>query len=168
MAGGECVVEGRRAFRLDRDEANAALIPGGDAADQPAPSRRDEQRVDLGCIGLDLAADRPLPEQGFGLVISVDLERAIALGKILAGAQRIGVKRPLDDQFGAVAADAVELRRRGNLRHKDRRTNAEPHRGISNRGAVVAARCRHNPGRWRRAGEEARESAARLEGAGVL
>src|SRR5207237_10338443 len=97
-----CVVEGRRAFRLDRDEANAALIPGGDAADQPAPSRRDEQRVDLGCIGLDLAANRPLSEQGFGLVISVDLEGAAALGKILAGAQRLGLSRPLADQFAPV------------------------------------------------------------------
>jgi len=66
MAGGECVVEGRRALRLDRDEANAALIPGGDAADQPAPSRGNEQRVDLGCVGLDLAATVPCPSRVSG------------------------------------------------------------------------------------------------------
>ena len=56
----------RRKFRLDREDANAAGIPRGNAADQPAAPYCDEQGVDLWRIFLDLEPDRPLANHCLG------------------------------------------------------------------------------------------------------
>jgi hypothetical protein len=91
-------VQGRRQFRLDRDDADTAGIPGCNAADQPAAAYRDEERVDLRCIVFYLAPDRALADHGFGLVVCMSGERAGAGDKILAGRQRIRVAVAGDDK----------------------------------------------------------------------
>ena len=63
----------------------------------------------------------------------------------LAGGQRLGVDLAADGQLGAVAADARDLGRRGDLGDEDARLASEPHGGVGHGGAVVAARCRGDP-----------------------
>ena len=109
------------------DDADAAGVPGGDAADQPAAADRHQQRVDLRRVGLDLEPDRALAEQRLRLVVGVHRERAGSRDERLAGGERVGIDLAADHQLGAVAADALELGRRGDLGHEDRRAQAEPH-----------------------------------------
>jgi hypothetical protein len=82
---------------------------------------------------------------------------------ILAGRQRIGVALADHDQLGPEAADAVELCRRGHIRHEDRRFETQPHRGEGDGSAVVAAGRGNDPDCRHFAGQQIGEGAARLE-----
>ena len=73
------------------------------------------------------------------LVEGMNLQGAGRGGEILAGGQRLGVARAADDQFGAVAADALELCRRADLRHEDGGFLPELHGGIGDRCTMIAA-----------------------------
>jgi hypothetical protein len=62
------VVQGRRQFRLDGNDADAAGIPGCNATDQATAAYGDEERVDLRCIVFYLEPNRALSDHGLGLV----------------------------------------------------------------------------------------------------
>ena len=53
-------------------DLDAALVPGGDAADQPAAADRDQQRVEVGRLLLELEADAARAQHGLDLVEGVD------------------------------------------------------------------------------------------------
>ena len=161
-------MQGRRGFRLDRDYADFPGVPGGDAADQPAAADRDQECVDFRQIGLDFQSDGALAEHRLRLVVSVDREGAALSDKLLAGAEGIGINLAPDHEFGAVVADPFELGGRGNAGNEDRRAQPEPLRGIGDGHSVIPAGSGSNPSRWRRAGQEVGEGAARLERAGML
>ena len=106
-AGRQRAPQRRGALRLDGDDPDPAAKPGGDAADQSAAADRDQQRVDVGQIGVDLAADGALPQQRFRLVEGVHGERAALLAEAFAGRQRVGIAVAGDDQVCRVAPDRV-------------------------------------------------------------
>src|SRR5207253_6757357 len=86
----------------------------------------------------------------------------------LAGRERIGIAVALDREVGATVADALQLRRRRDVRHENLGRLAKLHRGIGDRRAMVAARGRDHAGLRYVTGQEIGESAARLERAGML
>src|SRR6185312_12398863 len=86
----------------------------------------------------------------------------------LARLERIGIALAADLELGAVAADLLDLRGRGDHGNENRGAHAELHRRIRDRRAVVAARCRDDARLRQAAREQAVERAARLERSGVL
>ena len=162
------MLQRRRQPGLDADHLDAALVPGGDAADQAAAADRDQQRIEVGRLLLELEADAARAQHGLDLVEGVHGQRA-RLGDIgLARRQRLGVDLAADGQVGAVAADARDLGRRGDLRHEDARLVAEPHGRVGHRRAVIAAGRRGDAGGRHLAQQQIGERPARLEGARVL
>ena len=117
--GGIRFGEGRGRFRLDADDPDASLIPDRDAANQPAAAHRDERRIEVSRLFLQLEADGSLAKQGFALVKGVDRERARLGDPCFAGGERIVIAVAANDELGAVFADAPDLRRRGDARNKD-------------------------------------------------
>ncbi len=98
----------------------------------------------------------------------MDRQRAGARDLGNAGVIGIGVALAADHQIGAIGADARDLGRRRHRRHEDLRRHAAAHRGVGDRGAVVAARRRDHAGRRHRAGQQIGEGTARLERARML
>ena len=115
------------------------MIPGGDAADQPAAADRDKQRIEIARLIFQLLAERALAEKRLGLIEGMHFERAGAGGEFLACGERFGIALAADDQLGALGTDARELRRRGHARHEDRRAYFKLPRRIGDGGAVIAA-----------------------------
>ena len=82
--------------------------------------------------------------------------------------QRVGIALACNHQVGRVAPDAFDLRGRSDAGQEDGGGNAEPHRGIGHRRAMIAAgrrdyaACRDQPG------QQVREGAPRLERARML
>ena len=128
-----------RGLRLDPDHPDLALVPGGDAADQPAAADGNQQGVEIDDLLLELEADRTLTEQRLILIEGMNRERAGLGGPDLAGGQRVGVALATDDELGAVVADALNFRRRRDARHEDLGRNAELHRRVGDRRAMIAA-----------------------------
>jgi hypothetical protein len=153
---------------LDADDVNAAAVPGGDAADQPAAADRDQQRIDLRRIAFDLQPDRALPEQRFRLVERMHWQRTRLRHELFAGRQRIGIAIAGDDQLGSVAADQCNLRRRRHFRQKDRRFYAARLRRIGNRNAMIAAGSGHHTRLADFARQQVGERTTHLERPGVL
>ena len=98
----------------------------------------------------------------------MDRQGAGCRGPVGAGSEGIGDMGAGDDQLGTVVADPLRLRRRGDARHEDRRLLAEPHCGIGDGGAVIAARGGGDPDARDFAHQQVGEGAARLERAGML
>ena len=74
--GGERREQRVRRGRLDADDADATLVPRRNATDQSAAADRDQQRVDVRCLGFELQSDRTLAEQCLGLIVGMDPESA--------------------------------------------------------------------------------------------
>ena len=75
-----------RTFRLDADDLDPALKPGGHAGDEPAAANRDENRVELlepesFEVLLPLERNRPLARDRLDRIVRMDQESA-ALGDI--------------------------------------------------------------------------------------
>ena len=113
----------------------------------PPPPTATSSVSRSGTCSVSSAPTRALPEQGLALVERVHAGRARLRGEGLARRQGVGVPLPHDLQVGAVAADPLDLGRGGDRRHEDLRPNAEAHRRVRHRGAVVAARGRDDAGR---------------------
>src|SRR5205807_673264 len=107
-AGFERVVQRRRAVRFDGDDADAACVPRGDAADEPAAADGDEHRVEIGRLALELETQRPLTEQRLSLIERVDWQGARLGGPPLAGGNRVVVPIAADDEIDAVRTDLVD------------------------------------------------------------
>ena len=140
------MLQRRRQPGLDAHDLDAALVPGGDAADQPAAADGDQQRVDLGRLPLQLEADAALPQHGLDLVEGVHRERAGLRDIRFAGGQGLGVDLAADRQLRAVAADARDLGRRGDLGDEDAGLVAQAHGRVGHGRAVIAAGCGRDPG----------------------
>ena len=160
--------QGRGRFRLDADDPDASLIPGSDAADQPAAAHRDQQRIEVSGLLLELEADGALAEQGFALVKGVDRERARLGDPCFASGERIVIAVAANDELGAVFADAPDLRRRGDARNKDLGGDAELQSGVGDRRPVIAAGGGGDAGFGDVAHQQIGEGAAGLKRAGVL
>jgi hypothetical protein len=90
-------------------------IPGGDTSDQPAAADRNEDGVDIGRLLLEFEAECPLAQDSFVLVERRYRHGAGSLRPCLAGRKRIRVAVALDREVGAVFADALDLRGRGDV-----------------------------------------------------
>ena len=55
------MLQRRRQPGLDADDLDAALVPGGDAADQAAAADRDQQRVEVGRLRSNSRPTLPWP-----------------------------------------------------------------------------------------------------------
>ena len=166
--GRERARERRCAFRLDADDAHAPRVPGCDPTDQPAAADRDEQRVDLRQLPLDLRAERRLSQQRLALVEGVHGQRARLSDIGLARRQRVGVALAGDDQVGAVGADARRASPGAKWTARRWLPGAESHRRVGDGGAVIPARGGDDARRRDGAREQVGERAARLERARVL
>ncbi len=161
-------MQGGRRLGLDRHHAHFSRKPRCDAADQPAPADRHQERVKIGDLIAQLHPDRSLAEQRLDLVESMHGHRATLHPPSFAGDQRVSVPFAADHQIGAVAADAGNLRRRGNLRHEYLGSDFELVRRIGHRNAMVAARCRDHAGGRHIAHQQIGEGSACLERTRVL
>jgi hypothetical protein len=160
--------QGRGELGLDRDDPDPAAKPGGETSDQSSAADRDQQRVDVGQVGVDLAADGALSEQGFGLVERMHGKRTAFPAERFARRQRVGIALARNHQLGRVAPDTFDLRRRSDAGQEDGRGNAEPHRGVGHRHAVIAAGRRNHAACRNRSRQQVGEGAARLERARML
>ena len=143
-------------------------MPRRRASDEPAATDGDEDRVEVGCLLLQLVRDGAGAEQGLDLVVGVHRHRAGGGDPSLAGGERVGVELAFDDELRTVAADLLELGGRGDRGHEDGGADAQPAGRAGHRGAVVAARCGGDAGGGNLPEEQVGERAARLERAGVL
>ena len=144
--------------------AYQAAIP---AISPPPPTETSTVSISGACCSSSRPS-RPLAQDGFVLVERRYRHGAGLLRPCLAGRERIRVAVALDREVGAVFADALNLRRRGDARNENLRAFAELHRGIGCRRAVIAAGCRDDAGFRHFAGQHIGERAARLERARVL
>jgi len=78
LAGAQRVGECRRSLGLDADHPNVTGVVRRDAADQPAATHRDEQRVEVRRLLDQLEGQAALAEQGEWLVEGVHLHRVVA------------------------------------------------------------------------------------------
>jgi hypothetical protein len=75
FSGFDRPIERGRGFRLDPDNLNAAGVPPGDSSNKPAAADSDKNRIEIWRLSFKLQADRPLTEQRFFLIVSMDRER---------------------------------------------------------------------------------------------
>src|SRR5215831_790010 len=149
--------------RLDADDLDAAAIPSGDPRDQAASADRHQQRVDIRGLLIELHANAALSQDGFVLVKGMNRHGAALAHPCFAGGERVGIAVTFDDQIGAVLADALDLGCRRHAWNEDLGRPLQLHRGVSDRGAVVAARCGNHAARGHVASEQICKGAARLE-----
>ena len=166
-------VKRARTFRLDANDLDAALEPGGYAGDKAAAAHRDEDRVELLKpqsleVLLPLERDRPLARDRFDRIVRMDQERAAFRDIGVAALLGLGVGSPANHGFGAVSLDLRDLGGRGDLRHEDARADAELLSSVCDGRAVVAARSGRATGRGCGSSEKVVEGAARLERTGLL
>jgi hypothetical protein len=102
------------------------------------------------------------------LVERMDAHRARAGSPLLARGARVVVAVAGDDEIGAVAADALDLRGGRDGRNEDLRGNAQAHRGVRGGNAVIPAGCSNDSRLRHVAQEQVRECAAGFERAGML
>src|SRR4029077_18324141 len=100
-----------RGKRLDADDLDAARIPGGDAGDQAAAAHRDQHRIDIRRLALELEAERSLSHDGFVLIEGRHRHGAGFPHPGFASGERIGVAVALDREIGAIVADTLHLGR---------------------------------------------------------
>ena len=72
----ECARERWRRFGLDADEADPTLVPCGHSAEQASATHRDEERIELRSLLLELEPERTLAEQCLRLIEGMYLQRA--------------------------------------------------------------------------------------------
>ncbi len=155
-------------FGLDAYDLRRAVAPGGDAADQPAAAHRHQDGVEVRRLLLELEPDRALSVDRLRRVIGMDRERSGFVCEFGRLRQGIGIGPAPDHHLGAIALDAGKLCRRRAARHEDVGRNTYLLRRIGDRGAVIAARCRHNACiRYVHTGQVCKR-ATRLKGARVL
>ena len=136
---------------------------------QPAAADRHEERLEARRLVRQLRADGALPEKGLGLVERVHRGRARVARRSLARRQRVGVPRPRRPRGPRRSrGSARSSRARRPSARRSSRGDAQAHRRVRDRGAVVAARGRDDAGRRDLAQQQVGERAARLEGPGVL
>ena len=134
----------------------------------PPPPTETSSVSRSGACRDELERERALAQQRLRLIEGVYRQRARLRRPGLAGRERVGIAVAADDQVGAVAPDALHLRGRGHGGHEDAGGHAEPHGGVRDGGAVIAARGGHHARRRDRAREQVGERAPRLERARVL
>ena len=85
LAGGDRGVERLARLRLDRDHADRAVLAerGDDARDQAAAADRDDHRVGVGCVLLDLERERPGAGEDERVLVRVDERAAGLLGQLV-------------------------------------------------------------------------------------
>ena len=161
-------VKRARTFRLDADDLDAALKPGGHTGDKPAAADRNEDRVELLKaqsfeILLPLERHRTLSGDRLHCVVRMNQERA-ALGDIrVASLLSLGIRRAANHRFRAVSLDLRDLGGRSDFRHEDARADPELLGGESDGGAVIAARGGGATGRGCESREEIMEGPPRFE-----
>ena len=160
--------KGWRGFRFHADDLDSRVIPGGDAADQPASADRNQHGVDLWRLLFELQTDASLAEQRFRLIIGVHYHRAGLCRPQLARRQRIGISFAGHHQIRSVFPDSFKFRRRRNFRNKNSRRLFQLHCGKRNRRAVIAARGRDHSHLGNLAHQQVGKSASRLERTGML
>ena len=107
----ECARQRGRRLRLHANHADPPLVPRGDAADQPAAADRDQQRIQIGDLVLQLQADRCLTKQSLALIEGMNGERSGLRRPGFAGGERVAVADPADYEVGAIIANTLDLRR---------------------------------------------------------
>ena len=153
-----------------QDRVFAVLSPLGTPTAQAAMHQALSRGVlYLFPISASEDAYKPLDPLKFAITPSHRFAVQEGLRRILnaRGAMRVGVLAS-DDEFGAVAADLLDLRGRRHGGHVDVGRLPQLLRRKGDRGAVIATRRRRNTGCRHVVHQQVRERAARLEGAGVL
>ena len=158
---------------MDTDDSNARTqrtSRSRDARDQAAAADRDHQRVDLRLLREHLETDRALPRDHREIVVGMDQRHAARACERYAMRPRIVEGIALEHDLGAEAARALDLHRRCEARHHDRRRNAHALRVIRDALRVVARRDREHAGGAFGRGQLGHlvQRAALLEGRGEL
>ena len=163
-------VQRRRGFRLDADDLQAARIPRGDPADQPAAADGDEQACRAsGACSSSSRADRALAQRASrpGRRRAPAARRSSPPTPRSRPARRRSVRRPRRGRRRSRGCAACF----GGRGHREQRCSPACPSCIArvrHRDAVIAAGGRDDAGRRHVAQQQIGEGAARLERPGVL
>src|SRR5580698_4367116 len=167
-------VKRARTFRLDADDLDPALKPGGYAGNEPAAANRNENRIErLEPESVEVL----LPFQGtVALEWEEDLDRTIRMDRERSALRHIrvtpllglGIRRASDHRLCSIGLYLCDLGGRCDFRHEHVRLDPELLGGVGDGGAVIAARRGGAAGLSRWSGQEIVEGAARLERTGRL
>ena len=168
LASGVGPGQGWSALGFYPDNASGAGEPGCRPADQSAAADRSKDRGGVGGLLLEFQPERPRTQEGLPGVEGMDRQCARIGFPLPAGLKGVVVTGPGDHELGPAIADANHLGRRRDLGHEDGCGHIDPHGGIGDGDAVVAARRGDDAGIGNLACQEVGESSSRLEGSGVL
>ena len=170
LAALETGVQRGARLRLDGDHAHVRADGGLDARDQPAAADRDDDRVRVRRVLLDLEPDRPGACEHERVVERVDERPPRLLDQLVEPRERVARPGRLEVDRRAVAARRGDLLLGRALPHHDQRVDALRRRGVRRRLRVVAGADRDHPATLLLGREAADlvQRAAGLERAGAL